>query len=291
MPDPQLMQIDGHTLAALTYNQSLTGTPIVFIHGFTASIAFWFQGQVPAIAENHPWISLSLPGHYPAVLPQGFGNADLTPDLFPQLLIPAIRKLVGDQPIILIGHSTGGFAALLIAAAAPEMVKGVVSFAGFARGEWAGALGEMQKQVQQGALGLIKTKIQLRMPTLHPSILKSSLKLFAADVDAIYAWPLIDASIADNFAYGKHLKPKSMIPYLAQMPTIDITDRLADISAPVLVLTGDSDPAYPRDEAGHLHQHLPNSELVVFEGAGHMLTGERPTEYNAAVTAWLGTVV
>ena len=107
MQDPQLLNIHGHTLAALSYNDDIDSIPIVFIHGFTANIAFWARLQVPRVAERFHWYSLSLPGHYPALFPEHFRDADLTPELFPRLLLPAIQELVGTQPVILAGHSTG----------------------------------------------------------------------------------------------------------------------------------------------------------------------------------------
>ena len=78
MQDPRLIDIKGHTLAAFGYNEEIDSIPIIFIHGFTASIAFWKRCQVPLVDEQFQWYSLSLPGHYPAMLPEGFEDPDLT---------------------------------------------------------------------------------------------------------------------------------------------------------------------------------------------------------------------
>ena len=291
MQEPQLMQIDGHTLAALSYNSDIDSTPLVFIHGFTTNIAYWARSQVPAIDERFRWYSLSLPGHYPAAFPEGFTDAELTPDLFARLLVPAIQELVGTQSVILVGHSTGGFAALLIAEAAPEMVKGIICIGGFVNGDWSGMSGRMQKQVMRGALGRAMVKVQLRMIGLHPRLLRSSLKYYVADLDAVSAWPELDASIADLFVYTRRLSTDAMISYLTQMPSISISDRLSGIATPTLVLTGERDLAYPRDESALVHEGLPNSQLVVLEGVGHLPMIEEPQEYQEAITTWLAEVV
>ena len=287
MRTPRLLDVDGHTLAAFNYNPDLDSTPIVFIHGFTANIAFWERCQAPLIDKEFRWYSLSLPGHCPAVLPKAFKDTDLTADLFPEVLIPAIRMLVGDQPVILAGHSTGGFAALLIAEASPDMVKGVMCIGGFCNGNWGAALGKMQEQVRRGGLSRLFVEMQLRMLRLHPKILKGSLKGHTADFDAACAWPQIDAWVADNYVFTRHLCPNTMIHYLAQMPSIDVADRLTRITTPTLVLTGELDAAYPRNEAAYIHERLPNSQLVVLEGAGHLPMVERPREYQDAIADWL----
>lgn len=291
MPDLQYVHIDGHKLAAFAYNVDIQSVPIVFIHGFSTNITYWAQSQIPVINERFRWFSLSLPGHYPAMFPDDFTSADLTPTLLARLLITAIKELVGTQPVILVGHSTGGFASLLIAETAPDMVKGIICVAGFADGNWDGALGRMQKQVRWGPLGRFMVKTQLRVLGLHPRVLKDSLKYFAADLDAVYARPDIDAAIAEIFEYRKHLDADAMNSYLIQMPSIDISDCLPRIACPTLVLTGDCDPICARDQSVYIHERLANSQLIKLEGAGHLPMLERAQEYQEAITSWLAAAV
>ena len=69
-----------------------------------------------------------------------FLQDSLTVEMIVHVLTAAIRNLVGNQSVILVGHSTGGFAALAIAAHTPEIVRCVVSISGFAQGIWTGML-------------------------------------------------------------------------------------------------------------------------------------------------------
>lgn len=67
-------------------------------------------------------------------------------------------------------------------------------------------------------------------------------------------------------------------------------DRRAALAAfhgPALVLTGEDDRLCPRDRHDLMHSLMPQSELVVITGAGHIPTLERPQETLAAIRRWL----
>ena len=67
----------------------------------------------------------------------------------------------------------------------------------------------------------------------------------------------------------------------------DIMDRVAEISAPALIVVGVEDRLTPPKYARFLHERIAGSELLVVEGAGHMVMAEKPAEVNAAIGAFL----
>ena len=70
----------------------------------------------------------------------------------------------------------------------------------------------------------------------------------------------------------------------------DRADRQAALAAfdgPALVLMGAEDRLCPRDRHELMHALMPQSRLVVVEGAGHLPTLERPIETTAALRRWL----
>jgi 3-oxoadipate enol-lactonase len=69
----------------------------------------------------------------------------------------------------------------------------------------------------------------------------------------------------------------------AAIPTIDVTHRLREIDIPCLALVGADDIAMPPLMAETLARHLPNAELVVIPGAGHLSNLEQPEAFNAAL--------
>jgi len=62
---------------------------------------------------------------------------------------------------------------------------------------------------------------------------------------------------------------------------LHITDRLADISAPTLIIVGEEDLIKGRRYSDILNRNIPNSEYVVVPGAGHALCLEKPDVLNS----------
>jgi pimeloyl-ACP methyl ester carboxylesterase len=66
----------------------------------------------------------------------------------------------------------------------------------------------------------------------------------------------------------------------------DKADALAAFGAvPGLVLAGDKDLLTPSAHSAEIAERLPDAELVVVEGAGHLVILERPALVNAALAA------
>jgi pimeloyl-ACP methyl ester carboxylesterase len=70
----------------------------------------------------------------------------------------------------------------------------------------------------------------------------------------------------------------------------DRTDRqgaLAAFKGPALVLMGAEDRLCPRDRHELMHELMPQSRLVIVDGAGHLPALEQPVETTAALRRWL----
>ena len=61
--------------------------------------------------------------------------------------------------------------------------------------------------------------------------------------------------------------------------------KISDI--PTLFLWGSRDRAVLPASASEVRRHFHNSQLVIFEGAGHLLYEEQPEEFNRAVLDFL----
>lgn len=109
-----------------------------------------------------------------------------------RVMADAIRQIAGDRPVTLMGHSTGGFASLNIAAHYPQMARRVVSISGFAHGRWIGFLGFYQRIVRMGTAGKALFKSLYRLAGANSVMFRAALRIYAADVKALYAHPDID---------------------------------------------------------------------------------------------------
>lgn len=287
MPTLKEMQINGHKIVAAEFNEHMDHIPVIFIHGITGSINFWEPLQVPMIKDEFHWYSLSLPGHYPATLPPHFQIKDMTSEMLGQVLIKAIKELMGDQPYVLAGHSTGGFAALLLAANFPENIAGVISIAGFTQGRWNGTLGLLQFFARAGMVGRAIFRSNLKILAGSRFIYRIAAGFYAKDRRSLYGYPGFESILEIVHQDSKGLNPDFLTPYFNRLPNIDIRDSLAKIAVPTLVLAGKNDPIVPHQQSTLIAENVPNSELYLIDGCGHLPMFEKPAEYNRIITEWI----
>jgi pimeloyl-ACP methyl ester carboxylesterase len=67
----------------------------------------------------------------------------------------------------------------------------------------------------------------------------------------------------------------------------DSRSLLADIDVPVLIICGEDDQIIPVSEAEEMRDALPNAELVLIPGAGHLPNLEQSVEFNELVWDFL----
>jgi pimeloyl-ACP methyl ester carboxylesterase len=186
-----------------------------------------------------------------------------------------------------VGHSTGGFAALAVAASAPQQVQRVVSISGFARGQWTGVLGWNQRIVRAGRIGqrLFHTLYDLCRQTR--GIFKASLRIYVHDTARFYAYPGLDDYLTRCLPNYRGLDLLAMAHYFARMPDIDISAWLRRISAPVLMVTGANDPTVPATESTRIAPLISRATLRTLPACGHLPALEQPAALEAVVRPWL----
>lgn len=244
--------------------------PVIFLPGVMASFPFWTPALVEPFLPYGRCSVLTLPGHYPAAFPPEFNASSFTPGWMAELLHTAVRQMVGDLPVLLVGHSTGGFAALDLASQYPRSVRGVISIAGFAQGRWSGWLRIFQHLANHPILGLLSFRLLRKVG--------SNRMLFG--LMAAYHTPIPGSQIsltdrknlidANHQAFCRY-DPRSMQIYFEAMSRIDILGDLHKIEAPVLLIHGDADPAVPTVQSKRIASAVPHAELAIIAGGvGHM---------------------
>lgn len=285
------VHINGHTLIVDHPENILErqGPVWMFIHGIAVTSAYWEPLMPPDFRNNQPWISVSLPVHAPSRGPAGFSRKDVTPALFNSLNSAVLEQIIPERDVVVVGHSTGGFAGLSLAIAQPQRVLGIISMGGFADGQWVGLEGDMQLMARREKLGL-----------LGPFVLRATAWLTTR-------WPWLHARAASMFAYDKKaflndgpskLALKAMrddarlqnqdqlIEFFAGIRDVDIWDQIGKIKQPVFVFTGEFDPVIPKEKTPLLAQTLPNSTLLLYPGVGHMVMNERRGNFWRDIMAW-----
>ncbi|MEQ9133041.1 MAG: alpha/beta fold hydrolase [Salinisphaeraceae bacterium] len=137
------IDVYGHRIAIASHNEEADGPPLVVIHGVSLSLNVWPHALHHTLRHRR-WYAVGLPAHFPSQPPAGFNDQPMPPSLFGHGLLEAIRAVIGDEAFTVMGHSTGGYSALAIAAEAPDQVRAVCAISPVAQGRWRGIIGLLQ---------------------------------------------------------------------------------------------------------------------------------------------------
>jgi pimeloyl-ACP methyl ester carboxylesterase len=280
---PQLICLSGQSLAAVAGNEHLRGTPVVFIHGITANVDLWGLTLPEAVRDGRRWISLGLPGHHPGRIdPATFGSWDaITPAVWAGWYEQALAHLVGDEPVDVVGWSTGGFAGLTLAAHHPRRVRSLMSISGFAKGRWTGSLGLFQR-LSLSVFTRWGVRTGLRVVGRWRWIFELLMATAAGDSPLIRGQTLLDSFAA----FASH-DPAIIAGLFRLIDRFDLSDQVGAINCPTLICGGVKDPYIPASHTGWIAGHVPGAELVLWPGAGHLFFAERPREYQELLVRWL----
>ena len=261
----------------------------MFIHGIAVTSAFWAPLMPDDFRNKAPWISLSLPVHAPSTGPEGFSPQDVTPELFNRLYGAVLDQILPDREVIIVGHSTGGFAGLSLALARPDRVRAVVSVGGFADGQWIGLEGDMQLMARKeklGAFGPMALRISSWLTTRWPWLQARAAAQFAYDKRAFLSDRPSKKALRAMRRDARIQNQDQLIAFFAGIRDVDIWDQVAAIKQPVLVLDGEYDPVIPHDKTLRLAETLPNSRLLLYPDVGHMVMNERREDFWRDIIAW-----
>ncbi len=283
------LEVEKHRLVAIAGNPSKPGPPIIFLHGITASIHFWPPSLPAEIRQNYPWYSLSLPGHFPAIAPEDFGPARVTPEMFAQVLGTAIGQLVGNQPVMVVGHSTGAFAALLLAALRPQQIRSVLCISGFYQGAWTGLFGFLQKLACGPLPGRLLFKGILRFGASNSRRYRIASALNAANRRAYFKASVLSETLEPMRLDAARHNLDHLLYLFAGLREMDIGPLLQKIQAPLAVVAGEQDPLIPMQQALAIAQEVPNTTLTLLPGVGHMFFAECTETYQKLLVDWLMT--
>lgn len=95
----------------------------------------------------------------------------------------------------------------------------------------------------------------------------------------------------ERIAEVARYRPMSAAGYGRQLQAVlahDVVDALHQISAPTLVIHGDSDPLVPPANGAYLAQHIPGARHIIYPGVGHVPIVERAEQFNHDVLAFFG---
>jgi pimeloyl-ACP methyl ester carboxylesterase len=271
---PAIVTDDGVTLHA---EQAGQGEPLLFIHEFAGDHRSW-EPQVRFFSKMYRCAIYAARGYPPSDVPtdpQAYSQERAVAD--------AIAVLDGLEitSAHVVGLSMGGFTALHLVLAHPDRVRSaVVAGAGYgAQPERAEAFRAESmltaaafaadgaaKVAERYAVGPARVQFQNKNPR---------------------GWAEFAGALASHSSLGSALTMRGV--QAARPSLYALTDELAAVSVPVLVLTGDEDEGC-LEPALMLKRTIPTAGLAVLPRTGHTANLEEPDVFNRIVDAFLGSV-
>jgi proline iminopeptidase len=204
--------------------------------------------------------------------------------------IERIRRILGEERLVLIGHSWGGLLASLYAAEFPEHVAGLILIA---------PASMLVLPPPEGGSDLFES-VRARLPEDQQAAFEAYMDeymefggLFAKSeqdlIDLNARFGAFYAQVVDTIPIAQGRPGGWMVwaQYVSMGQRHDYRRALAAVSAPVLVLHGADD--LQSEAASRLYaEAFPRSEFVVIEDAGHFMFEEQPETFSAVVEDFLG---
>ncbi len=253
------------------YRKYESPTTLVFIHGYPGQLSNW-KYQVSFFEEKYRVIAYDQRGFGKSDKPKTVRFDDFTSDLDALL-----RELgVKDQDAVLIGHSFGGMVAQ--AYARDHEVKGLVLIA---------SLTKFRYDPDDYIIFYLPAAIWKPLFfTMNPLTRALYRKVYLSPQSP---FSVLGEFYEDNKEYLMEL-PASTYRYKKYMLDYDATKWLDKVRSPAIVVVGKDDFIAPIKEAEKIHSLLPNSKLVVIEGAGHLILYEKPDELNKVILSFVEQV-
>lgn len=242
-----------------TYVRQGDGTPpVLLVHGFDSSV-MEYRRLLPRLAHHRETWAIDL---------LGFGLTDRPPDVtfsasdIKQHLYAAWRSLI-QQPVVLVGASMGGAAAMDFAATYPDAVSALVLIDSAGAGK-----GPNMGRFLVPPMGFLATEF-LRNPRVRQGISQ------AAYSDKSLATP--DAACCAALHLASPDWSRAMIAFTRSGGYNVLTwDQISAIEAPTLILWGEKDQILGTKEASQIKQHIASSQLIWIEACGHVPHLEKP---------------
>lgn len=286
---------DGVGLAVQEVGEPDAPLVAIFVHGYTLAQGSWHYQRLGLADLTSPRVRLVFYDQ------RSHGRSDRAPsdscevEQLGRDLDAVLRAAADQRPVALIGHSMGGMAVMALADLRPELfgtqVRGVALLS-----TTTGGLAELD-------LGLPKvfSRLTLAAMPVFSRGLKARPRLaeLTRRTGADLSWAL-----TRQLGFGDRAVSPALVDYVGQMIADTPVEVVADFFATLmgndsvqalpalravetLILCGDRDRLTPLAHSQAMKDELPDAELVVVGGAGHLAMMERPELVNLRLRAFL----
>ncbi|MET8860566.1 alpha/beta hydrolase [Streptomyces sp. NPDC004579] len=239
-----------------------SGTPVVFVHGLADS---WWSFE-PLLRR----LPASLHGYAPTQ--RGHGDADrppegYAPDDFAADLV-AFLDAVDIPRAVLVGASSGGVPARIVAGSHPDRIAGLV------------LLGVPGTLADKPAV----TDLVTAMEDLTDPVPRAFVEDFLADTVARpIARGFVETMVEENLKLPAHVWKDTARGLL----DADLRATLGGILVPTLVIWGEQDEFLPLEDQRTIVDAVHGADFIAYPETGHSVHWEQPERVVADITAFV----
>ncbi len=280
------------------------GTPVLVIHGGPGNPFTQAPAGLHALAQRYRFEYYDQRGCGESTRPiqrfessntyQNMLELDKKLGLGAQIAdIERIRRILGEEKLILVGHSFGGFIASLYAAEFPEHVRELVLVA---------PAEMLVMPVQGGLFEEVKDLLPQEKRSEYDAFMKRYLdfnKLFGytdeelAAMNDEFGLYYLEAAKAKGFKIQDEDSPAPSSGgwmtwgmYVSMGQRHDYRTALRSVTAPVLVIHGSAD--MQSEQASRTYtEAFPNARFEVIQGSGHFPFNDNPSAFAQIVGGFL----
>lgn len=274
----QFINIVDHDVHIVTAGDQSSDRLIVLLHGFGASSLTWTK-TIDQLAADSFVVAYDRAAFGFTERPTEIGQVNPYSSEGQLLVIDGLVDNFGaGKEVVILGHSAGGALALGYALDCPEKVDQLILEAPAVYGtggspswlNWVFSIPQIDHLGPLAVASIASSGLDLLVESY------TDTSLITPEVEASYTAPLKIAGWERAF-WEFNKAPRSL----------NLVERLDDLRAPTLIITGDDDRVVATADSIKLNGNLPGSELVIIEGAGHLPNEEKPQEFVDAVLRFL----
>lgn len=236
---------------------------LLFLHGVGGGHAAWDR-QIPYFtARGHRVLAWDQPG---------YGGAPLVEPYDLDQVAAALKRQIGNEPVVLVGHSMGGFVAQEAYARFPAPIRGLALC--FTSAAFGGAGSDFARQFVAARVAPLE---QGKTMAEIAARLMPSMRGSRSDPAGL--------ALAERIMAG--IPPETYRKAVHLLTTFDRRAELAAIRVPTLLIAGSDDPVAPAAVMERMAQKVPDAEYVLLEGCGHLGPMDQPDLFNETLAGFL----
>jgi pimeloyl-ACP methyl ester carboxylesterase len=286
-PDPVVVErvehtlVDGRSLSGLRWGE---GSPrLVLVHGGAQNAHTW--DTVVLACGVVPTLAIDLPGHGRS---DWRADGDYGPRNNADDVASMVAELAPDADLV-VGMSLGGLTVTSLAARHPELVRRLLVVdvtPGVTRDKAAEVHAFIEGPQTFSSFSELFERTVEYNPTRSATSLRRGILHNAHRLgDGTWQWNY-DRGLATRGA--RTADEQGSVPEEGLVPGQDLWEDVSAVSVPMTLVRGSSSPVVDDEDVAELLRRQPDAEVLVVEGAGHSVQGDRPLELAEIIGARLG---